>query len=157
MKQYQPSGVGPFACLTILCAAMLLTGCALLAAQCPLTELILLLMSFGTLLGIFFLVLLLISCSTCLRMDDEKIIFPVDRASKWLWRRKTVYFQEMDHIVIETIRGAAPVSRDTQFFHFHLKNGEAFMETFYQYGRQQEKEIRSELEKRVRVTAHAGR
>ncbi len=152
MHRYHRAAVKVWAVLAAICSVMVVAGVLLLATKKGSPESIILLLCFGVVFGMIFLILWIVEWKCDLLIDEEKIVFPIDRSSKWAWKRKAIYFQDIRYISVETVGGAKFITSATQFYHFRLKNGDTMTEVLYPYGKQQEKEIRSELAKHIRIT-----
>lgn len=152
MKKYNRPTAKIFAIPAGICLMMIIVGCTLILAKIDQLEIILLLLFMGSLMGILFLAVFIAEFKAYLLMDDEKISFHLDhRTARFLWKRNTVYYRDIDYISVRLVKGVNLLTADAYYFDFHLKNGDKFAETFWMYGKKQEREIRENLARHVRM------
>lgn len=165
MKKYTQPATKVFAGLTAVCIFMVIAGVLLIIFADDQFNLILFFLGIGIPLGILFLAIFLANARNYIRIDSQRIVFPVTRAPKLSLKRNPVLFDDIVKITVTYNAGFKPNifltiifalffhdslgTKPTHFYTFHLKNGLRFTETFYQYGKAQEAEIAARLKERI--------
>ena len=149
MKKFYRSGNLVFAILSSITVVMAIAGIVLLISGAGFDDLTLFLIGFGAPFGLLFLPLFLANVLSYITIDDESIVFPVTRAPRLRFKRNKVRYSDIEYIEIQDYKGDKIVTENTAFYLFTLKDGTAFKEALYIYGKKREREIVSMLKSKV--------
>ena len=152
MRKYYQSATKVFAAITAVCFLMIFIGVLLIVFDPDQLNLIFLFLDFGISFGILFLSCFLGCVLSSLKIDHEKIVFPVTRSPKIRLKRNTVLYNEIKCVKPIYYKGDGIVTKDTMMYRFVLNSGLEFTETFYQYGKKYEQEIVSRLQSYIRFS-----
>ena len=166
MKKYFQPAAKISGILSVVFSAMILSGVLLIIFAPEQTNLILFFLGFGIPLSLISLAVFIPAVRSYVIIDDNRIVFPTTKEPKLSLKRNPVLFKDIKRISVTCHEASKPNillvilfaillqdalsgTKSTYTYTFHLKNGDKFTETFYNYGKKQEQEIISILKERV--------
>lgn len=151
MKRYISRATKWLAILTIISAALLVTGIVFIIVNIPNIGLQIGATMLGALMSILFLSCFLAERSRALVIDADKITFPrgADRNGKIVFQKTVIQLDEICSIESKFHKGDKIISGDCFFHTLKLKDGTKVTVTLYAYGKEAEKEILETIQKNI--------
>ena len=149
MKKYRQSCIKFLSVLIAICCLMIAVGIVLAFIDYESQTLIFCFLGIGIPWTLILFLILLPAARNYLLIDDEKIVLPITRVPKIRVKRNVLSYNQINCIRVVKYKGDGLISKDTTFYRFILNDGCEFTETFYCYGKVQEREIVERLKKYV--------
>ncbi len=157
MKKYTPIATKWLAVLSLICGVMVVVGIVLGFIESGVSDVLLLLICMGTMLGIVFFPAFLASRTRYLLIDEKTIVLPRGTAvnGKVTLRKRTV-IQRKDILSLSSQYYRAPLilkiladHADQTYHTITLKDGTSIRFQLSEYGKKAEKEILAIIRRRI--------